>query len=74
MRKSDFFTVGRGLAPAEIEDRAFENCFRLRTVVFSENLKKIGSGAFNDCDSLGTRTIAKIEKISDNAFCGKEWD
>lgn len=49
----------------EIGTGAFKNCFRLRTVVFPENIEKIGADTFMDCDSLGARTLSKLEKIYD---------
>ena len=59
--------------PPEVEEigsRAFYGCSRLCAAEFSEGLKRIGWGAFSDCDSnLISLTFPKgLEYIGDSAF------
>lgn len=60
----------------EVPDGAFEACYELREVIFSPNLKSIGSGAFSACGANAGRTMndlilpQSVENISENAFDG----
>ena len=55
-----------------IEDFAFENCGRLKTINFPASLYKIGMGAFSGCYSLTNIDIAFIQQLGDGAFEGCE--
>ena len=52
-----------------IEDGAFSNCERLRSVGFGSGLKSIGNDAFLRCHSLGIIIFpGSLESIEDGAF------
>ena len=58
--------------PASVTDigkRAFRNCTGLKTISFSDSLKKIGAYSFSGCTSLTDVTIpGSVELIAENAF------
>jgi len=54
-----------------IPDHAFEECRRLKSVIFHEGLEKIGWAAFSGCKSLEAITFpSSLIEIGDRAFDG----
>ncbi len=52
-----------------IEDRTFNRCNSLKTVVFNQNITSIGNNAFSGCNQLESITIPnKVTSIGDSAF------
>lgn len=52
----------------EIPDEAFKDCTALKSIVFNDNLKKIGKNAFENCPELVNVRLNGITYIGDEAF------
>jgi len=53
----------------EIQDNAFNDCYKLKKVLLNEGLKKIGKNAFKGCTSLQSITLpSSIVEIEEGAF------
>ena len=56
-----------------VEIKNFADCPNLQTIVFNNDLKTIGDGAFNGCLSLSNITIpSSVQNINQEAFAGCE--
>ena len=56
-----------------IDERAFKECKRLKTVVIPEGVTYIGKGAFLECDSIVTLSLPQtLTLIDQNAFDGNK--
>ena len=52
-----------------VGNHAFEDCYKLREVVFNERLQRIDASAFSNCTSLSTITFpSTVTKIDNHAF------
>lgn len=73
---SDYEKIKKIVMPdtiTSIGECAFRGCKGLKSVVLSENLTEIKSGAFCDCDSLERISIPDgVKEIADNLFAGSE--
>lgn len=52
----------------EIPDETFKDCTSLKSIVFNENLHRIGKKAFENCPSLTNVRLIDISYIGDEAF------
>lgn len=58
-----------GVPVREIDKRAFEYCFNIKSIVIPEGVEKVGEWAFNYCYSLERVTLPEsIERIEDGLF------
>ena len=59
------------ITAGDVEERAFENCGSLNSVVIESGVNSIGNSAFRSCSSLTSVTIPdSVSSIGDGAFNG----
>jgi hypothetical protein len=66
-------TFGKELQ--SIDESAFENCVKLASADFQENLLTIGTDAFGGCTSLRKVTLPdKLKSLGENAFKARDYE
>lgn len=57
-----------GLPVTEIAANGFAACTKLKTVVLSPNIRRVGMSAFMNCSVLETVNMTAVKEIAQNAF------